>query len=132
MMKILVVDDERDMETLFEQRFRKEIRNHEMEFVFSYSGEEALGFLEGHLSEVVLILSDINMPGISGLDLLQRIKVKFKTPPPIVMMITAYGDADNYSQAMRLGADDFLTKPLDFNLLKQKLKNLPHDENPGS
>jgi len=132
MMKILVVDDERDMETLFEQRFRKEIRNHEMEFVFSYSGEEALTFLEGHLSEVVLILSDINMPGISGLDLLQRIKIKFKTPPPIVMMITAYGDADNYSQAMRLGADDFLTKPLDFNLLKQKLKNLPHDENPGS
>lgn len=132
MMKILVVDDERDMETLFEQRFRKEIRNHEMEFVFSYSGEEALAFLDVHLSEVILILSDINMPGISGLDLLQRIKTKFKMPPPVVMMITAYGDADNYSQAMRLGADDFLTKPLDFNLLKEKLKNLPHDENPGS
>ena len=132
MMKILVVDDERDMETLFQQRFRKEIRNNEMQFVFSYSGEEALVFLDVHLSEVVLILSDINMPGISGLDLLQRIKQKFKMPPPIVMMITAYGDADNYSQAMRLGADDFLTKPLDFGLLKEKLKNLPHDENPGS
>jgi len=132
MMKILVVDDERDMETLFQQRFRKEIRNNEMQFVFSYSGEEALVFLDVHLSEVVLILSDINMPGISGLDLLQRIKQKFNMPPPIVMMITAYGDADNYSQAMRLGADDFLTKPLDFSLLKEKLKNLPHDENPGS
>jgi len=131
MMKILVVDDEKDMEALFEQRFRKEIRNHEMQFVFSYSGEEALTYLDIHLSEVVLILSDINMPGISGLDLLQKIKQKFNLPPPIVMMITAYGDAENYNQAMRLGADDFLTKPLDFKLLKEKLKNIPHDENPG-
>jgi|SRR6516165_3982166 CheY-like chemotaxis protein len=132
MMKILVVDDERDIQTLFEQRFRREIRGHEMEFVFAYSGEEALGYLDLHVSEVVLILSDINMPGISGLDLLQRIKGKFRMPPPIVMMITAYGDADNYNQAMRLGADDFLTKPLDFNLLKEKLKHLEYDENPGS
>jgi len=132
MMKILVVDDERDIQTLFEQRFRKEIRGHEMEFVFAYSGEEALGYLDLHLSEVVLILSDINMPGISGLDLLQRIKQKFRMPPPIVMMITAYGDADNYNQAIRLGADDFLTKPLDFNLLKEKLKHIEYDENPGS
>ena len=122
MMKILVVDDERDMETLFEQRFRKEIRNHEMEFVFSYSGEEALTFLEGHLSEVVLILSDINMPGMSGLELLGHIKQKYHKPPPVVMMITAYGDAENYNTAKELGADDFLTKPVDFVLLKEKLK----------
>ena len=62
------------------------------------------------------------MPGMSGLELLQNIKVKFENPPPVVMMITAYGDEENYSQAMKLGADDFLTKPLDFIQLKEKLK----------
>ena len=120
-MKILVVDDEKDMQTLFEQRFRKEIREHEMDFAFANSGEEALGFLKQHVHEAVLILSDINMPGMSGLELLERIKQKYHEPPPIVMMITAYGDADNYNTAMKLGADDFLTKPVDFNLLKEKL-----------
>ena len=121
-MKILVVDDERDMQTLFEQRFRKEIRNHETEFIFAFSGEEALTYLNQHVHEVVLILSDINMPGMSGLDLLGHIKQKYSKPPPMVMMITAYGDADNYNEAINLGADDFLTKPLDFNILKEKLK----------
>ncbi len=121
-MKILVVDDERDMKMLFEQRFRKEIRNGDMEFIFAFSGEEALMYLNQHVHEAVLILSDINMPGMSGLELLQQIKQKFSTPPPVVMMITAYGDAENYNTAMRLGADDFLTKPVDFSLLKEKLK----------
>ncbi len=121
-MKILVVDDETDMETLFQQRFRREIREKVVEFVFADSGERALYYLDQHNHEAVLILSDINMPGMSGLQLLQKIKQKFENPPPIVMMITAYGDAENYSQAMKLGADDFLTKPLDFNLLKEKLK----------
>ncbi len=123
-MKVLVVDDEKDMQILFEQRFRKEIRDHEMEFAFAYSGEEALSFLNHHNHEAVLILSDINMPGMSGLELLREIKKKFADPPPVVMMITAYGDAENYNQAMRLGADDFLTKPFDFKLLKEKLKTL--------
>jgi len=121
-MKILVVDDERDIETLFQQRFRREIREAEMQFVFAYSGEQALNYLKQHVHEAVLILSDINMPGMSGLELLREIKQKFEQPPPVVMMITAYGDADNYNQAIRLGADDFLTKPLDFTLLKEKLK----------
>src|SRR4051812_4840173 len=125
-MKILVVDDERDIQTLFEQKFRKEIREHELEFVFAYSGEEALGYLNKLVHEAVLILSDINMPGISGIELLRQIKTKYKSPPPVVMMITAYGDADNYNQAMQLGADDFLTKPLDFTSLKEKLKNTQH------
>ncbi len=125
-MKILIVDDEKDIQILFEQRFRKEIRTGELQFVFTYSGEEALNYLTQHSSEAVLILSDINMPGMSGLDLLQQIKQKFETPPPIVMMITAYGDANNYNSAMSLGADDFLTKPLDFTLLKEKLINLNH------
>ena len=121
-MKILVVDDERDIEILFQQRFRREIREKEMAFVFAYSGEEALRYLNQHVHEAVLILSDINMPGMSGLELLREIKQKFEQPPPVVMMITAYGDAENYNQAIRLGADDFLTKPLDFSLLREKLK----------
>jgi len=121
-MKVLVVDDERDIEILFQQRFRKEIRDAEIEFVFAYSGEQALNYLKQHVHEAVLILSDINMPGMSGLELLREIKQKFEQPPPVVMMITAYGDADNYNQAIRLGADDFLTKPIDFRILKEKLK----------
>ncbi len=121
-MKILVVDDEKDVQVLFEQRFRKEIRSHEMEFAFAFSGEDALLYLNRHEHEAVLILSDINMPGMSGLDLLKHIKQKYFKPPPVVMMITAYGDAENYNLAKQLGADDFLTKPVDFTLLKEKLK----------
>ena len=121
-MKILVVDDEQDVKTLFEQRFRKEIRNGETDFAFSYSGEEALVYLNDLAHGAVLILSDINMPGMSGLELLGQIKQRQFRPPPVVMMITAYGDAENYNTAKALGADDFLTKPLDFNVLKEKLK----------
>ncbi len=123
-MKILVVDDEKDVQVLFEQRFRKEIKSGQMNFVFANSGEEALGYLKQFNHGAVLILSDINMPGMSGLELLREIKIKFEVPPPVVMMITAYGDEENYKQAMDLGADDFLTKPLDFNLLKEKLKTI--------
>jgi len=123
-MKILVVDDEQDVQPLFQQRFRKEIKTHELDFDFALSGEEALEYLEKHPSEVVLILSDINMPGMSGLELLSKIRHDYSTPPPVVMMITAYGDEENHRQAMERGANDFLTKPLDFNLLKDKLKHL--------
>ena len=126
-MRILVVDDEKDVQTLFEQRFRKEIRSGEMQFSFALSGEEALQYLHRLQQEAVLILSDINMPGMSGLELLQRIKEEHATPPPVVMMITAYGDDENYNQAMKLGADDFLSKPVDFAQLKDKLKNLKND-----
>ena len=121
-MKILVVDDEHDVKVLFEQRFRKEIKNNEVEFVFAFSGEEALSYLNIHRHKAVLILSDINMPGMSGLQLLENVKKKYMKPPPIVMMITAYGDAENLQIARDLGADDFLTKPVDFISLKQKLK----------
>lgn len=121
-MKILVVDDEKDMQDLFLQRFRKEVREGAMDFAFAFSGEQALGYLDQHVHEAVLVLSDINMPGMSGLELLRAIKQKYASPPPIVMMITAYGDEENYRQAMQLGADEFLTKPLDFNLLREKLK----------
>jgi CheY-like chemotaxis protein len=123
-MKILVVDDEKDIQPLFQQRFRREIRNGEIEFAFAYSGEEALGYMKKNESEAVLILSDINMPGMSGLELLKNIKENHKEPPPVVMMITAYGDEDNYKKAMELGADDFLTKPVDFGTLKDKIKSI--------
>jgi len=121
-MKILVVDDEADVQPLFLQRFRKEIRDHEFDFSFALSGEEALNYLHTAHSEVVLILSDINMPGMSGIELLMHIRQEYETPPPIVMMITAYGDEENHRQAMQNGANEFLTKPLDFTLLKEKLK----------
>ena len=121
-MKILVVDDEKDVQILFEQRFRKEIKTGEMLLHFAFSGEEALEYMKANEHEAVLILSDINMPGMSGLELLKHIKEKYEKPPPVVMMITAYGDAENYDQAMKLGADDFLTKPVDFVSLKEKLK----------
>ena len=123
-MNILVVDDEQDVKILFQQRFRKEIRNNEMNFAFAFSGEEALTYLEDHNHEAVLILSDINMPGMSGLELLEQIKKDYREPPPVVMMITAYGDKENYDTAMKLGADDFLTKPVEFAILKEKLKAL--------
>ncbi len=122
MKKILVVDDETDVQSLFEQRFRKEIRNGLAAFAFANSGEEALHYLNTHEQEAVLILSDINMPGMSGLELLSQIKEHHYKPPPVVMMVTAYGDEESHSSAMRLGADDFLTKPIDFTLLKEKLK----------
>lgn len=121
-MKILVVDDERDVQVLFEQRFRKEIKNGEMELVFAFSGEEALEYMAMNEHGAVLILSDINMPGMSGLELLQHIKEKYEKPPSVVIMLTAYGDAENYNRAMKLGADDFLTKPVDFKVLTEKLK----------
>ena len=123
-MKVLVVDDEIDIQPLFRQRFRKEIKLGEILFEFALSGEDALNYLTQDGSEVVLILSDVNMPGMSGLELLKYIRQQHESTPPFVMMITAYGNEDSYLQSMQLGADDFLTKPLDFNLLKEKLKNL--------
>lgn len=120
-MKILVVDDEQDVKTLFEQRFRKEIKSGQVEFVFSFSGEDALVQLNKWEHEAMLILSDINMPGMSGLQLLENVKKKYMKPPPVVMMITAYGDSENHKIAKELGADDFLTKPVDFAKLKEKL-----------
>ncbi len=123
-MKILVVDDEQDIKTLFEQRFRREIREATFEFAFCYSGEEALNYLDNHPSEAILILSDINMPGMSGLELLRHIRANAPSPPPFIVMITAYGDPEKYNEAMRLGANDFLNKPLDFQTLKEKLSSM--------
>lgn len=120
-MEILVVDDEKDIRTLFEQKFRKEIRDKTLTFEFAHSGESALELLQNQGTSFVLILSDINMPGMSGLELLGKIRGIHPAAPPKVLMITAYGDKDNRERAQRLGADDFLTKPIDFANLKEKL-----------
>lgn len=123
-MTILVVDDEQDIRVLFEQRFRREIREGALQFAFCHSGEEAIAYLREQSLEAVLILSDINMPGMSGLELLRHIREEAPAPPPFVVMITAYGDPEKQEEALRLGANDFLNKPLDFNALKQKLSDL--------
>jgi two-component system, chemotaxis family, chemotaxis protein CheY len=123
-MHILVVDDEQDIQLLFEQKFRKEIKARQFAFAFALSGSEALNYLNQHPGDTPLVLSDINMPGMSGLELLRHIKKNQDvTPPkPKVVMISAYGDEENYQLAIHLGADAFLTKPLDFNLLKEELQ----------
>jgi CheY-like chemotaxis protein len=121
-MQLLIVDDERDVQPLFEQRFRKEIRERKLALAFAFSASEALSYLEQHTDETPLVLSDINMPGMSGLELLQHLKRGGqKTAPPKVVMVSAYGDEEAYRQAQQLGADGFLTKPLDFNLLREQL-----------
>ncbi len=123
MKHILVVDDESDVQVLFEQRFRKEVRNGEISFAFALNADDAMEYLTEHVAQMTLILSDINMPGKSGLDLLARVKKGFTDPPPVMMMITAYGDDTNYQNAIKLGADDFFTKPVDFIKLKERINN---------
>lgn len=123
-MKILTVDDETDVQSLFEQHLRKEVKSGKIELVFAGSGKEAMTYLTHHGHDNVLVLSDINMPGMSGLELLKEIKQNLKDPSPAVIMVSAYGDEDNYSQAKELGAEDFFTKPLDFKLLKEKINSM--------
>jgi len=119
-MKIMVVDDEKDVQLLFEQRFRREIKKGKINFLFAFSGEEARDYLESNgPAEVGQILSDINMPGMNGLELLKWIKDNY--PELKVAMITAYGDENNYKTAKDYGCDDYFTKPLDFVELKEKV-----------
>ena len=117
-IKIMVVDDERDIKPLFEQQFRKELRAGTIEFQFVFSGEDALQCLQSFgTSGIVLILSDINMQGMNGLILLKLLKERY--PALKVFMVTAYGDEKNYLAAKEYGADHFLTKPIDFAQLKK-------------
>lgn len=119
----LVVDDEPDVVDLFKRRFRRELRRGDYALHFAGSGEEALATLtQGVEPAVVLILSDINMPGMSGLDLLKETKRLWPALP--VAMITAYGDPDSRRRAIEAGATDFLTKPLDFDELKLKIQQM--------
>lgn len=123
-VSILVVDDEPDVPDLFRQRFRREARQGTYVLHFAASGEEALDQLAGEIRpELIVILSDINMPGMDGLDLLRE--VKRRRPDIPVMMVTAYGDDDRRRRAQEYGALQFLTKPVDFDLLKQQISRLP-------
>ena len=124
-VSILVVDDESDVAELYRQRFRREVRQGMYTMHFANSGEDALGKLAGGVEPTLIaILSDINMPGMDGLDLLGEIKQRYPELP--VMMVTAYGDDERRRRAAELGAAEFLTKPVDFDLLRVRLRQLPN------
>jgi CheY-like chemotaxis protein len=122
-VSVLVVDDEPDIIELFRQRFRREVRHGDYALHFAESGEQALELLRKVIRpELILILSDINMPGMDGLQLLQEIKRSW--PQLTVMMVTAYGDDERRRRAAETGAVDFLSKPVDFDYLKHRLRAL--------
>lgn len=123
-VSILIVDDEPDVAELFRQRFRREARQGTYVLHFAGSGEAALDLLADRIEpQLIVILSDINMPGMDGLTLLREIK---KVRPDVpVMMVTAYGDGERRRRASEYGAAEFITKPVDFDLLKQQLQQLP-------
>ena len=125
--RIMMVDDEPDAEELFRQNFRKEIRKGVYTFVFARSGAEALQRLgEEESANVALVLSDINMPGMSGIELLGHIKAKWPDVP--VFIVTAYGDSATASKAFEQGAAQFLTKPLEFVNLKSELAEILQEQ----
>lgn len=117
---ILVVDDEPDVEDLFRQQFRRDVRAGRFVLEFASSAPEAMEKAESIVDpSLILILSDINMPGMSGLEMLP--KVRAARPAVPVIMITAYGDADTRRTALERGAEALLTKPIDFALLRQEI-----------
>ena len=117
---ILVVDDEPDVELLFRQQFRRDLRNGRFIMEFAQSGEVALRRIAGAEDvSLILILSDINMPGMTGLELLP--KAKAARPDVPVIMITAYGDAETKRKALENGAEALLTKPIDFAALRSEI-----------
>jgi CheY-like chemotaxis protein len=123
-LSILIVDDEPDVAELFRQRFRREVRQGFYVLHFAYSAEEALEKLDtGVRPQLIVILSDINMPGMDGLALLREIKRRWPDLP--VMMVTAYGDEERRRHADEYGAAQFITKPVDFDRLKEQLRQLP-------
>jgi CheY-like chemotaxis protein len=117
---ILVVDDEPDVELLFRQQFRRDLRASRFTMEFAQSADMALQRIaDAADAALILILSDINMPGMSGLELLP--KAKTMRPDVPVIMITAYGDADTTRKAIDGGAEALLTKPIDFGLLRNEI-----------
>ena len=119
-VRVLVVDDEPDVETLFRQQFRREVRDGLYSLEFALSGQAALDILADSVGEsIILLVSDINMPGMSGLELLPAVKARRPELP--VFMISAYGDKDTMATAMDRGASKFLTKPVDFPQLKREV-----------
>jgi CheY-like chemotaxis protein len=122
-VSILGVDDEPDVADLFRQRFRREARDGTYVMHFANSGEAALQQLAEDIGPTLsVILSDINMPGMDGLEVLRE--VKQRRPDMPVMMVTAYGDDERRRRARELGAFEFLAKPVDFSLLKERLRPL--------
>ena len=122
-LSILIIDDEPDVAELFRQGFRREVRQGLYVLHFASSGEEALEKLDtGIRPQLIVIMSDINMPGMDGLTLLREIKTRWPELP--VMMVTAYGDDERRRRADEYGAAEFITKPVDFDLLKQQLRQL--------
>ncbi len=121
----MVVDDEPDVAELFRQRFRRKTRQGIYVMYFAASGAEALDRLSKAIEpELIAVLSDINMPGMDGLELLAEIKARFPGLP--VMMVTAYGDDERRRLAEEYGAGEFITKSVDFELLKAHLRELPN------
>lgn len=119
-MKVLIVDDELDVKDLFLQQFRKEIKSGLITTIFAHSGAEALEILGNKdPMDFILIMSDINMPGMTGFELLKKVKEIF--PHLKVFMVSAYGDAANMEKAKSIGADGFIPKPVDFENLKLRL-----------
>jgi DNA-binding NtrC family response regulator len=120
-VSILIVDDEPDVGELFRQRFRREVREGQYVMHFAASAEEALGKLDdGIRPELIVVLSDINMPGMDGLGLLREVKRRNAGLP--VIMVTAYGDDERRRKASEYGAAEFVTKPVDFDALKRQLQ----------
>jgi CheY-like chemotaxis protein len=117
---ILVVDDEADVEMLFRQQFRRDLRAGRFTMEFARSAADALQYIcDAGAASLILILSDINMPGMSGLEFLPRAKIVRPDVP--VIMITAYGDADTKRKALESGAEDLFTKPIDFMMLRSEI-----------
>ncbi|WGD49667.1 response regulator [Bradyrhizobium sp. CB1650] len=117
---VLVVDDEPDVEALFRQQFRRDLRAKRFVMDFANSAAEALSRIANNIGQtLILILSDINMPGMSGLEMLPRVK-EIRPEVPVIM-ITAYGDADTKRKALESGATGLLTKPIDFALLREQI-----------
>ena len=122
-VSILAVDDETDVADLFRQHFRREVRQGQYVLHFACSGEDALHKLASGIDpQLIVILSDINMPGMDGLALLRELKERRPDLP--VIMVTAYGDDERRRQASEYGAADFITKPVDFDILKAELRRL--------
>lgn len=122
-MRLIVVDDERDVQLLFQQKFRKELKRGEIQIHYAFDGHSALELIESiENRESYLILSDINMPRMNGIELLKRIKERY--PKLKVIMITAYGDEQNFDSAKKYGAEEYFIKPIEFELLKEKLNML--------
>ncbi len=119
---VLVVDDEPDVEALFRQQFRRDLRSQRFMMDFANSGSDALKRIASTIEQsLILILSDINMPGMTGLEMLP--KVKEMRPEVPVIMITAYGDPDTRRRALENGASGLLTKPIDFSLLREEINS---------